>query len=272
MGKNGKHITSNGSQPPKGRSHLVHLNYFWQERAGVCGPRIHSLSCFPHIPNCKHGILSHLLLDSTHSFSNLYQVRKEARGAILLAMIISDVDGSLAAVSLKRDEIGKGWNPFLALLTKCVHLIQQKRRYLLCKEQLWHRSQLYKAELLKNKLNAMKCPLVLVQTGWDVCLIQVCPEGVRAVHCSLFSSHLPRVRKKGDAFTLAPELSNYPQNEKYNRVVPTSPYFLCVPFMLYTYASVTCWYLIVASMSFIFFPLSELLCCNPINMKYNIKH
>jgi len=27
MGKNGKHIASNGSQPPKEWSHLVHLNY-----------------------------------------------------------------------------------------------------------------------------------------------------------------------------------------------------------------------------------------------------
>lgn len=101
MGNNGKHTTSNGSQPPKGWSHLGHLNYLWQWRAGVSGPGICSQeSCFPHIHNCRHGVLAPLLLESSCSFSNLFQTGKEARGAILLALIMSDVDGTLLLFSL----------------------------------------------------------------------------------------------------------------------------------------------------------------------------
>lgn len=100
MGKNGKHITANGSQPPKGWSHLVCLNYLWQQRAGVSGLGICLQSCFPHIPNYRHGVLAHLLLESACSFSNLFQVQKEARGAILLALIIPDIDGTLLLFSL----------------------------------------------------------------------------------------------------------------------------------------------------------------------------
>lgn len=100
MGQNGKHLTSDSSQPPKGWSHLVHLNYLWQQKAGVSGPGTGSESCLPHIPNCRHGVLAHLLLESTCSFSYLFQVGKAARGAFFLALIMSDIDGTLLLFSL----------------------------------------------------------------------------------------------------------------------------------------------------------------------------
>lgn len=146
------------------------------------------------------------------------------------------------AASLKWDRNWKRWNLSQACLPKHVHLIQQKLRRPLSKEQLWPRSQFYKAELLKSQLSAMKCPLWFwfKQAGM-CCLIQVWPEGVRAERCPpFFSSQLPRARKKGDAPTIAPQLLNYLDNEKYNWVFPTSPYFLWGPVMFSTYSSVNC--------------------------------
>lgn len=59
-----------------------------------------SQSCSTHIFNCRCGVLAHILLELICSFSNLFQVRKQARGAGLLALITPDVHGSLLLFSL----------------------------------------------------------------------------------------------------------------------------------------------------------------------------
>lgn len=74
----------------------------------------------------------------------------------------------------------------------------------------------YKTELLKSKSSANKCPLWLwFRQAGMCCLVQMCPEEVRAEHCPpSFSSQLPRMRKKGDIHTVDPGLLNYPKREK----------------------------------------------------------
>lgn len=72
-----------------GASELLVTTY---DTAGVTNQGICSKSFLPHIPNCRQEALAYLLLESTCSFSNLFQIEKEARAVILLALIISDVD------------------------------------------------------------------------------------------------------------------------------------------------------------------------------------